>query len=192
MGGQRAGRGAAAAIIAGPWLALACVFGWGLFDSVSARVSLVEAVKARDAAEVRRLIGAGANVDTAEPDGTTALHWAVQTGDAAMVDLLLRARANANALNRYKVAPIQLAAASGNAPIVRLLLDAGADATVTMPGGETTLMAAARTGSLDAVELLLSRGVDVNAKESLRGQNPRMWAAQKGPTPVVKARVGRR
>ena len=52
----------------------------------------MQAVKNGDAAAVRALVKAKADVNSAEPDGTTALHWAVQRDDLAMADLLLTVR----------------------------------------------------------------------------------------------------
>src|SRR5688572_9960063 len=86
---------------------------------------LVDAVKREDGAAVNALLDRGAEVDAAESDGTTALHWAAQLDDAAIVELLLEAGANASAANRFQVTPLELAANNGNAEIVMRLLDAG-------------------------------------------------------------------
>ena len=140
-------------------------------------VPLIEAVKAADTAAVRALLEQQVDVNTAEVDGTTALHWAAYQGDLAVAQLLLRAGASADAPNRYAVTPLALACGRGNAPIVEALLDAGADANTTLPEGETVLMAAARSGNVDVLRLLLARGADVGATESWRGQTALMWAA---------------
>jgi ankyrin repeat protein len=175
------------------WPALALVFVCAAvpFERLAARASLIEAIKAADAAEIRRLVKAGTDVNAHEVDGTTALHWAVRMGEPATVELLLRAGANANAVNRYHIAPLSVASTSGQAGIVRLLLDAGADVKMAAPGGETALMSAARAGSLEAVELLASRGADLNAKEAGRGQTALMWAAEEGHASIVKALLAR-
>ena len=47
---------------------------------------LVDAVKRHDRAAVERLLTDGADVDAAQPDGATALHWAVHLDDAPVVD----------------------------------------------------------------------------------------------------------
>ena len=93
-----------------------------------------------------------ADVNIAQIDGTTALHWAVFHDDAEAVRLLVRARANVNAVNRYGVPPLALASTSGNAAIVALFLEAGADANATMKGDETVLMLAARSGNSNETE----------------------------------------
>ena len=138
---------------------------------------LVEAARTADADAVRDLLERGVDVDTAETDGTTALHWAAYKGDTETAQLLLQAGAEPEAANRYGVTPLALAAGRGNAPIVEALLDAGADPNSTLPEGETVLMAAARTGNVDVIRLLLARGADLRARESWRGQTALHWAA---------------
>ncbi len=112
-------------------------------------------------------IAAGARV--ADPDGTTALHWAVRHDDLAAAEALIKAGADVKAANRYGVTPIALAAMNGSAAMIRKLLDAGVDPNSANPGGETALMTAARTGKVDAVTLLLDRGANVNAKDTVHG-----------------------
>ena len=141
---------------------------------------LVAAVKAADVDAVRTLIGEqGVDVNQAEPDGATALHWAVHRNDAELVDLLIAAGADVAAANRYGVQPISLAAENGNAAILDALLDAGADPNAVLPEGETVLMTAARTGDAASIRALLVRGADPNARDSFRGQTALMWAASR-------------
>src|SRR5688572_23452268 len=56
---------------------------------------VVQAARSGDAATVRALIRQRADVNAAEVDGTTALHWATWAGDADLVTALLRAGAKA-------------------------------------------------------------------------------------------------
>src|ERR1041384_5969555 len=79
-----------------------------------AEVSLVDAVKKSDKAAVRQLIRRS-DVNAAEPDGTTALHWAARVNDPETARLLLGAGANAKAANRYGVTPLSLACVNGSA-----------------------------------------------------------------------------
>ena len=140
-------------------------------------VPLIDAARAADADAVRALLERRVDVNTAETDGTTALHWASYKGDLETARMLLGAGADVGAANRYGVTPLALAAGRGNPSIVEALLDAGADPNTTLPEGETVLMTAARTGNVDVLRLLLVRGADLRARESWRGQTALHWAA---------------
>ena len=148
---------------------------------------VIVAAKSGDAASVRALVAKKADVNAAEPDGTTALHWAVRADDQAVVDILLRAGADANRTNRYGVAPLPLAASNGNPAMVGALLKAGARPDSAIGAGETALMAAARVGSLQTVRLLLVAGADANAAEGAFGQTALMFAAIENHADVVTA-----
>jgi len=152
------------------------------------RATLADAAERRDRAAVRTLLTGGADVNTTQVDGTTALHWAAYHDDAETAAVLVKAGANVNAANRYGVPPLAIACTNGNAAVVRLLLEAGADANATMKGGESVLMLAARAGSLDAVKALLVRGAKHDVRER-RGQTALMWAAAEGHAPVVRALI---
>ena len=150
---------------------------------------LVAAVKAGNQDTVRAILRDGSDVDAAQPDGTTALHWATYQGDLDTVDLLLSAGAQADAVNRYEVTPLSMAAAAGAGAIVERLLEAGADAARTVPGGETPLMSVARAGGVRAAEALIAAGADVSAREETRGQTALMWAAAEGHAAVIRTLV---
>ena len=150
---------------------------------------LLEAARAADADAVRALLERQVDVNVAETDGTTALHWAAYRGDIEAARLLLDAGAAAEAANRYGVTPLALAAGRGSADIVEALLDAGADPNTTLPEGETVLMTAARTGNVDVLRLLLARGADLRARESWRGQTALHWAAAENHPAAVHALI---
>lgn len=138
--------------------------------------ALLDAVRADDKQEVARLIEAGADVNAADPLGTTPLMWAARYGDAALVARLLRAGADADAENTFGVTPMSEAALIGSAPVIRELLAAGVDPDSPSPEGETALMLVVRTGQLEAAEVLIDAGADVNARERWAGQTALMWA----------------
>jgi ankyrin repeat protein len=79
------------------------VLGFGLTASAMAATSspLADAVEKRDQAGVRTLLMSSSGVNAAQPDGTTALHWAAYHDDTEMAALLLKEGANDNAVNRY-------------------------------------------------------------------------------------------
>jgi len=145
------------------------------------------AAESKNTDVLKTLVKQRADVNAAQPDGTTALHWAAHWNDAEAVSLLLRAGANAKAVNRYGATPLSEAVVSGNAAMIESLLNAGASPkTLTSENAETVLMTAARAGNVDAVRILLDRGADVNARETYKGQTALMWAASESHPEVVK------
>jgi ankyrin repeat protein len=143
---------------------------------------LVDAVKSGDRAAALKMIEQRVDVNTPEPDGTTALHWAVHQNDLDLADRLLRAGANADAKNDYGSTPMSEAAVIGNTPMIERLLNAGANPESPNSDGQTALMIVARTGNVDAARLLLKHGANVNAMDQWREQTALMWAcAQNQP-----------
>ena len=134
----------------------------------------------------------GVDVNAAQVDGTTALHWAAYHDDAETVALLVRAGANVNAVNRYGVPPLAQACTNGNAAIVKLLLEAGADANATMKGGETVLMLAARSGNVEAVKALLARGAKHRGTRTARPDGPDVGGGRGAHRRRPRADRGRR
>jgi ankyrin repeat protein len=150
---------------------------------------VADAVMRGDGAAVRRLLAEKADVNAAQVDGATALHWAVYRDDVDTAQLLISAGADTKVANREGTTPLFMASLYGNARMIDVLLKGGADAKQRGPNGETTLMYAARNGSPEALKRLAAAGVDVNAKEGLRATTALMWAAQQGHSEAVKALV---
>jgi ankyrin repeat protein len=152
---------------------------------------LADAVMREDPNAVRTLLQQKTDVNAAQPDGMTALHWAVRHNDVETARLLLRAGAKPDVATRYGVTPLYFACENATATMIDLLLRAGVDANSANPGGETALMTASRTGNVDVVKLLLDRGASINAKESQRGQTALMWAVLENHPDVVKLLLAR-
>src|ERR1041384_4155324 len=89
--------------------------------SAAADRRLTDAAKRGDKAGIRALIAQKVDVNTAEPDGTTALFYAADRGDVEAVGLLLAAKANVKAANRYGISPLSVAAVNGNAAVIQRL-----------------------------------------------------------------------
>src|SRR4029077_11796779 len=96
---------------------------------------LADAVENHKRGRINELLERGADVNAAQVEGMTALHWAVWHDDLETARRLVRAKADVHSANRYGVRPLSLACANGNAELVELLLSAGADANTTLPGG---------------------------------------------------------
>ena len=151
---------------------------------------VADAAMSGDASAVRALLIAREDVNTAQGDGMTALHWAARRGDLAMVRMLLAAGANVRAMTRLgNYTPLLLASEGGHAAIVETLAAAGADAAATTANGVTPLMLASASGQVDAVKALIARGADVNAAEPTRGETAIMFAAASRRADAVRALI---
>jgi uncharacterized protein len=147
---------------------------------------LSEAAMRGDRNAVTSLLKDGADIDGAQGDGSTALHWAAFNDDLETTKALLAAGANVKVTTREGgITPLFMACTNGNAAIIDALLKAGADANSLKANGTTALMLAAASGNPQAVNLLLDRGAKVNAKESVHGQTALMFAAALNRDEVV-------
>jgi uncharacterized protein len=153
------------------------------------RATLADATEKMDRAQIRALVKQHIDVNVAQPDGMTPLHWATYHDDLDIAQLLIRVGADVKAMNRYGVTPLSLACTNGNATLVEVLLKAGADPNATLPGGETPLMTASRTGNLATVKALINHAATVEAKDDRRGQTALMWAAAEGHATIVQALI---
>ena len=137
---------------------------------------------------VQALLKNGADVNAAQGDGMTALHWAAESGDMEILKMLLYAGANLESVTRLgDYTPLHLASKVGRERVVAGLLEAGADPIARTTTGEVTpLHFAAAAGSVESVAVLLGHGAAVNARESVRGQTPLMLAAAFNRVEVVQ------
>ena len=152
----------------------------------SADVRLLDAVLKRDRNAVRELLKSQSDVNTAQPDGSTALMLAAERQDVEIADLLIRARANVNAANEYGATALSVACATGNVALIERLLDAHADPNAPLLSGETPLMTAVDKGDIRTATVLLAHGAEVNAKETKGGQTALMWAVANRFPELVK------
>jgi ankyrin repeat protein len=149
---------------------------------------VADAAMRGDTARVRQLLKQGADVNAAQGDGMTALHWAAARGDASQVAMLVYAGARLEASTRNgNYTPLHLAARAGRVAAVKALVKAGANANAaTSAGGTTPLHFAAGMGSTEAIQTLLDAGVPIDVREAAWGQTPLMWAANYDRVEAVK------
>jgi ankyrin repeat protein len=156
------------------------------------KAPIADAAMQGDVATVRKLIAERVNVNAAQGDGMTALHWAAERGDSVMAILLLRAHANVKAVTRIgNYTPLHIASKSGSGAVVRALLKAGSDPNVATTSGATALHFAAASGNVDAVNALLDKKADLNAHESEWGQTPLIFAAAEDRADVIRTLLKR-
>ena len=140
-----------------------------------------------------------ADVNAAQVDGATALHWAVFRDNVEAARLLIKAGAKVDVSTREGISPLNMASLYGNTTMIRMLLEAGADAKQKGPLGETMVMLAARMlwskGVKEFVQAVrLMRDAGVSARFALVGGpdtgNPaaipvtqlKAWARERGAT----------
>jgi uncharacterized protein len=162
----------------------------GLMTAAASEVA--DAAQKGDKAAVRSLIQRKADVNAAQVDGSTPLHWAVLNDDLETTDLLIRAGANVGAANLDGATPLFLASQNGSAKMIEKLIKAGADPNAKLTqSGDTALMMAARTGNIDALQVLFDHGANVNAKETWGGTTALMWAVSEKRSAAVRLLIGR-
>lgn len=126
---------------------------------------LMQAVLYGDADSVRLLLEQGADPNTKNDVGATALMWAVD--DLEKTRLLVAHGADVNARSDDARTPLLIAAGLfGNTEVVKLLLDRGAGLSAKSPdprGYATVLSEAARWGDDALLRMLIERGADVKS-----------------------------
>jgi len=147
---------------------------------------LANLIQAGDQRAALELIDAGVDVNAAQGDGTTPLHWAIYKADAVLTRALLEYGAIADVINDYGSSPLAEAVKIADAALVELLLAAGADVEAPNRDGQNVLMLAARSGSVEIAGLLARYGADVNAREAWRGQTALMWAADSSSAELAR------
>src|SRR5262249_10580966 len=112
---------------------------WLIADTPDTRIA--DAAMSGDKAAVRTLIQQTADVNAAQGDGATALHWAASNEDLETAKALIAAGANVNAVTREgAITPLFMACTNGNAAMIEALLAAGANVNAVKSNGTTPLM----------------------------------------------------
>jgi uncharacterized protein len=165
----------------------ALVLGTFVYAGAEGPATVAEAAMAGDGESVRRLLKQGADVNAAQGDGMTALHWAAMHGDAALAETLLYAGGNARATTRLGgYTALHLASQTGTRAVIETLAGRGADVNARAATGATPLMLAASSGNTEALQALIDRGADVNAAESANGQTALVFVAATDRTEAVQ------
>ena len=156
--------------------------------SAAGPAPVADAAMAKDREAVKTLLKDGADVNAAQGDGMTALHWAARNGDVELTQMLLFAGANVKATTRLiGYTPLMMAAELGHANVIAALLTGGSDAKAANALGTTPLMLAAASGNAQAVTTLVENGAEIEAKEKTFGQTPLMFAAASNRVEAINA-----
>jgi uncharacterized protein len=147
-----------------------------LLPLLAAAVDLAALIRDGERKEALAAMRNGADVNTAQPDGTTPLMWAVSRPDIDLAKELLQRGAKPGGRNVLGATVLTEAIATNDKELIDLLLKAGADPNLGNDDDQTPLMLAARQGSLPIVEALVKAGAKVDTREKFRGQSALMWA----------------
>jgi uncharacterized protein len=161
---------------------------------LAAYTGLHAAAARGEAAEIARLIAAGAAREARDAQGRTALHVAAFAGQREAVRALVAGGADPNAFESARYDILTIAAVAGDGELVRLAVSLGANPRlVTSPYTGTALIAAAHLGHVAVVQALIEAGAPLDHVNNLG------WTAlieavilgQGGPThtAVVKALI---
>ena len=169
-------------------LAAALTFSPYVAGTMAVERPVADAAARGDIEAVQDLLRSGADVNTAQGDGMTALHWAAERGDAKLAGVLIYSGANVNAGTRIgSYTPLHLASRGGHGEVVAALLRAKANPNAaTTNSGAVPLHLAAVAGNADVVAALVKSGADVNAKEESWGQTPLIFAASRGQVEAIR------
>jgi ankyrin repeat protein len=156
--------------------------------SAAGTAPVADAAMSKDRDTVKTLLKNGADVNAAQGDGMTALHWAARNGDVELTQMLLYAGANVKATTRLGgYTALLMAAEQGHAGVIKALLAGGADAKAANALGTTPLMMAAGSGDAASVTTLVENGADIEATEKTFGQTPLMFAAASNRIEAINA-----
>ena len=151
---------------------------------------VADAAMKGDIETVRSLLRAGADVNAAQGDGMTALHWAAVHNDVAMAELVLYAGANVASTTRLGgYTPLHLASREGLGDAVGALLEAGSKPNTFTSTGVSAIHLAAQAGRPDAIRALLEHGAHVDARDAYASRTPLMFATAQNRLQAVETLI---
>ena len=182
------------------------VFASGIAGRHEPTMPLTVAAERGDAAQVRKLIAAGVDLNQRDKSGYTALVWAARNGNTGVAKALIEARADLNARDcaANGWTPLIHAIHKNNNEMARLLIESGADVNARagkctdklIESGATALLHAAGEDNTDIVRALLAKGADpyteYNSANALSKAVAGVWDLSRPddkqcPTETVKA-----
>ena len=145
------------------------------------RTPLMLACWKRNDDAIHVLLNAGADLNIADVDGYTCLHYAARNGCCTEVlQAIISHGGDVNATSKENVTPLFRACVKGNKDTINVLLNAGADLNIADVDGYSCLHYAAGTDCCtEALQAIISHGGDVNAT-SKENVTPLMLACVKG------------
>lgn len=149
-------------------------------------MSLMQAVKADNAAQVRQLIAAGVDVNAADASGDIPLIMAAYLGHTEITRLLLEAGADVTAVDSgMKATALHAAAYAGRTEPARLLIQHGIDVDAQGPyNGYTALHDAIWQNNVETARVIVDAGADLTLRNH-EGQTPLEMARDRKRQQIV-------
>jgi ankyrin repeat protein len=129
--------------------------------------AMLEAAARGDVETLKRLMAAGASLESASAAGETPLLLTVKNNHLAAAVLLIDAGANINAQAANKDSPWLLAGALGSTEMLRHMIPKDPDFSLPNRFGGNALIPACERAHVDTVKLLLTTKIDVNHVNNL-------------------------
>lgn len=150
---------------------------------------LFKAIGSRDAETVRTVLELGADPNSLNHHGETALYCAASRCLTKTVQVLLNYGAVHDRRDKYGETPVWVAAQKGMVEIVQMLVLAGADPHTADDRGESPFWIAAALGKRQTALFLVQKcGADPNTRNP-RGETPLYYAALRGEAERVRMLV---
>ena len=127
---------------------------------------------------VELLLKKGANVDTLDSDGDTALTAAIKSGYPEVGSLLLNYNANPS-IHRSACSPLLRCCRNGYSNLLRQLIQAGVSLDDVDVSQSDAVIAASAAGHLECLQILLENGAKTNTVNS-NGDTALMLAIHNG------------
>lgn len=124
---------------------------------------LREAARRGSVGGIMKMIEAGADIQSKDKKGYTALHHAAAKGYEKCIGTLLEFGADIEALNGDSFTPLHDAVRGGHLDSVKYLLDRGANIKAMPDHGYSVVHQAVSYEKLDCLMYLIDHGADVNA-----------------------------
>ncbi|MCW7463709.1 ankyrin repeat domain-containing protein [Leptospira limi] len=125
---------------------------------------LHKAVIQSDLDQVKRIVSSGANLETKDKNGETALFYALDKNRINIARFLIQKKANVNVFNLHGRHIVHPAIKNNQYDLIKLMLDYGLNPNFDGSGPTTlTLTANVNPNNFKCVRLFVEQGVNINA-----------------------------
>lgn len=143
-----------------------------VFSKSNADEMLWAAAQTGNLEAVKGSIASGADVNSSDQEGDTALHLAAKY--PAVAAYLIQKGAKVNVRNNWGDTPVFRVANSGNLKMVQFFADKGAELDIRNDHGATPLNYASCNGHIAVMRYLIDHGANLNTPGN--GHSPLAWA----------------